>query len=134
MQWSRSYRDPDLPAEPIKLKKSSTANTEMQVATIIGVLGRRSRALRAVAKALWRVGDWKPATSPNSFNHATILPASSARANGPRVTFDSVRWYSRDYAAGTARPNGSFAVTAPEQHDAPRTRARTCCINYRSNI
>jgi hypothetical protein len=45
MLWSRSYRDPDLPAEPIKLKKTSTANTEMQVTTIIGVLGRRSRAL-----------------------------------------------------------------------------------------
>jgi hypothetical protein len=45
MQLSRSYRDPDFPAEPIKLKKSSTANTEMQVTTIIGVLGRRSRAL-----------------------------------------------------------------------------------------
>jgi hypothetical protein len=46
MKWSRIYRDPDLPAEPVRLKKTSTANTEMQVTTIIGVLGRRSRALQ----------------------------------------------------------------------------------------
>jgi hypothetical protein len=40
---SRSYRD--LSAGPIKLKKTSTANTEMQTKVIIGVLGRRVRAL-----------------------------------------------------------------------------------------
>jgi hypothetical protein len=43
MLLSRSYRD--LSVGPIKLKKISTANTEMQAATIIGVLGRRVRAL-----------------------------------------------------------------------------------------
>jgi hypothetical protein len=45
MQLSRFYREPVLPKEPVKLKKTSTANTEMQVTTIIGVLGHRSRTL-----------------------------------------------------------------------------------------
>ena len=65
----------------------------MQTTTIIDFLGRWLRALRAVAKALWRAGDWKPAIPPHSSNHAPILPASSARANGPRVTFASVLSY-----------------------------------------
>lgn len=30
---------------PVKLKKTSTANTEMQIAVIIGALGRRAQAL-----------------------------------------------------------------------------------------
>jgi hypothetical protein len=45
MLLSWSYRDPDLPPEPIKLRKTSTANTEMQTTTIIGILGRRVQAL-----------------------------------------------------------------------------------------
>ena len=31
---------------PVKLKKTSTANTEMQIAVIIGALGRRAQALQ----------------------------------------------------------------------------------------
>jgi hypothetical protein len=72
MLWSRSYRDRDLSAGPVKLKKISRANTEMQTAVII--------ASSAVL---------------NSSNHAIILPGDPARANGPRVTFASVRWYPR---------------------------------------
>jgi hypothetical protein len=72
MLWSRSYRDRGLSAGPVKLKKISRANTEMQTAVII--------ASSAVL---------------NSSNHAIILPGDPARANGPRVTFASVRWYPR---------------------------------------
>jgi hypothetical protein len=52
---------------PLKLKKTSTANTEMQIAVIIGAPGLQ-----------------------NSSNHATILPGSAVRTNGSRVTFGSV--------------------------------------------
>ena len=48
MLLSRSYRD--LSVGPIKLRKISTANTEMHAATIIGVLGRRVRALLEARK------------------------------------------------------------------------------------
>ena len=40
MLWSRSYRDRGLSVGPVKLKKINKANTEMQIAVIIGVLGR----------------------------------------------------------------------------------------------
>jgi len=43
MLWSRSYRNRS--AGPTRLKKTSTANTEMQTTVIIGVLGRGVRAL-----------------------------------------------------------------------------------------
>ena len=43
MFLSRSYRGRS--TEPIKLKKTSTTNTEIQAMNIIGVLGRRARAL-----------------------------------------------------------------------------------------
>ena len=63
-------------AGPVKLKKTSKANTEMQTTVIIassvlGYLARNSVAL----------------------NHAIILPADTVRANGPRVTFVSVLSY-----------------------------------------
>jgi hypothetical protein len=98
MLFSRSYRE--WSAGPVKLKKTSTANTEMKVTTIIGFLGRRVRALR--------VGDLKPATPMSSSNHAIILPGAPASANGPRVTFVSVLLYghpaARDPAAVPLKP------------------------------
>jgi hypothetical protein len=50
MRLNRSYRDRGLSAEPIKHKKISKANTEMQAATTIGVLGHRVRALQEARK------------------------------------------------------------------------------------
>ena len=50
---------------------------------------RQSSGSSAVGRGLYL----KPAMTPNSFNHAIILPASPARANGPRVTFASVLSY-----------------------------------------
>jgi hypothetical protein len=41
LSWSYRIRS----AGPVKLKKTSKANTEMQIAVIIGALGRRVRAL-----------------------------------------------------------------------------------------
>jgi hypothetical protein len=49
MLLSRSYRD--LSVGPFKLKKISRANTEMQTAVIIGVLGRQVWALLEARKS-----------------------------------------------------------------------------------
>ena len=52
---------------PAKLKKISTAKTEMQTAVTIG-----------------------PSAAPSSSDYATIMPREAARRNGPRVTFAGV--------------------------------------------
>jgi hypothetical protein len=53
MLSSRSYRDRGLSAGPVKLKKISKANTEMQIAVIIGVLGR-SKTFQSRDHSAWK--------------------------------------------------------------------------------
>lgn len=96
----RNYRE--LSAGPAKLKKTSTAKTEIHAITIIGVLDRRVRAFR-FRQAPSSTGGAKPARARNNSNHAIILHAQYVPANGTGVTFASVRWYRSEVSLAYGR-------------------------------
>jgi hypothetical protein len=96
---SRSYRDRS--GEPVKLKKTTTTQTAIQVTVIMGVLTRSE--LHASLEPFSVNVKPTPEVVSDNFNHGIILHGSLAHVHGARGSFHSVLWYCHEFVREFSR-------------------------------